>query len=81
MFVVSAVWLAGCASHACWTLDVVSVTVRMARRSSPPPACQSIRPPPSTQHGAGESQDAARVCACVSDAAEAGGATQGGRTL
>lgn len=58
MFAASAVWLSGCASHACWTLDVVSVTGRTPRRSSPPPVCQSIRPPLSKQHGAGESQDA-----------------------
>lgn len=60
------VWFAGCVSHACWTLDVGSVTVRTSQRSSPPPVCQSIRPPRSTQHGAGESQDAEDgVCACV----------------
>ena len=67
---VSAVWLAGCVSRACWTLDVDSATVRMAQRSSPPPVYQSIRPPLSKQHGAGESQDAervqcVRVCVCV----------------
>lgn len=56
---VSGVWLAGCVSRACLTLAVVSVTVRTARHSSPPPALQSIRPPPSKQHGAGEPQDAA----------------------
>lgn len=57
-----AIWLSDCASRACWTLDVVSVTVRTPRRSSPPPVCLSIRPPPSTQRGAGECQDA---CECV----------------
>lgn len=60
--VLCAVWLAGCVSHACWTQDVVSVTVRMARHSSPPPVCQSIRPPLSRQRGAGESQDTALEC-------------------
>lgn len=72
MFVASAVCLAGCVSRVCWTPDVVSVTVRMARRSSPPPVCLSIRPPPNTQRGAGESQDAAGGCARVWEAAEGG---------
>lgn len=65
----SAVWLAGCVSRACLTLDVVSVTVRTARHSSPPPAFQSIRPPPSKRHGAGEPHDTAWVCVRVEDAA------------
>lgn len=60
---------AGCVSRACWTLAVASVTVRTALRSWPPPVFLSIRPPPSRQRGAGESQDAAPACACVQDTA------------
>lgn len=59
---VRAVWLTGCASPACWTLDVASVTVRTPRRSSPPPAFQSIRPPLSKQRGAGESEGTTTPC-------------------
>lgn len=37
---------------------MVSVTVRMAPPSSPPPVCPSIRCLLSSLHGAGESQEA-----------------------